>query len=109
LLQRLVYGSGGVNWRGYIVFVLLVMERIGGRMSSCRVLVQEGVEFMLQEVDVEFRVGIVSTGEEIEVAVVVVCLGGSKKDRWGGGGGRGGRGRRRILERRRRVGVVYDI
>jgi hypothetical protein len=47
LLQRLVYGSGGVNWRGYIVFVLLVMERIGVRMSNCRVLVQEGVELML--------------------------------------------------------------
>jgi hypothetical protein len=42
-----MYGSGGVNWRGYIVFVLLMVERIGGGMSNSRVLVQDGVEFML--------------------------------------------------------------
>ena len=47
LLQRPVYGSGGVRWGRYIAFVLLVMERTSGRMSNCRVLVQESVEFML--------------------------------------------------------------
>jgi len=47
LLQGLMYASGRVNWRGYIMLMLFVMERIGGWMGTCRVLVQEGVEFML--------------------------------------------------------------
>ncbi len=29
------------------MLMLFVMERIGGWMGTCRVLVQEGVEFML--------------------------------------------------------------
>ncbi len=47
LLQGLVFGSGGVSWRGYIMFMLLMMKCTGGWMGTCRVLIQERVEFML--------------------------------------------------------------
>lgn len=89
------------------MFVLLGMERIGGWMRNCRVLVQEGVEFMLQEFDVEFRVGIVCSGEEIEMVVAVPSLE-KGRTRRSGGGARGGR--RMVWERRMGRGrVVYDI
>ena len=109
LLQGLVYGSGGVSWRGYVVLVLLVVERIGGRMCNCRVLIQESVEFMFQKINVEFMVGILISREEIEVGMVVLSPGGGKK--YGrGGAGRVGVGRRRICERRLgRRRIVDDI
>ena len=91
------------------MLVLLVAERIGGRMGNCRVLIQESVEFMFQKINVELVVGILVSGEETEVGVVVLSSGGGKED-GGGAVGRVGVGRGLICERRvGRRRVVNDI